>query len=64
MLIQSGQRLFLPNTVTLELEWVLRGYNGFAATQVLAVFDPDLFTPNVQLTSSTPSERRSNGWWR
>ena len=25
LLIESGQNLFLPKTVALELEWVLRG---------------------------------------
>lgn len=39
VLIESGQPLFLPKTVALELEWVLRGYYGFAAEQVLLVFD-------------------------
>lgn len=29
-LIESGQDLFLPKTVALELEWVLRGHYGFA----------------------------------
>ena len=33
-LIESGQALFLPKTVALELEWVLRGYYGFAVDQV------------------------------
>lgn len=38
-LIESGQDLFLPKTVVLELEWVLRGYYGFAVEQVLQVLD-------------------------
>ena len=37
-LIESGKPLFLPKTVALELEWVLRGYYGFGAEQVLQVF--------------------------
>ena len=44
-LIESGQPLFLPKTVALELEWVLRGYYGFAAEQVLLVFDHLLAHP-------------------
>lgn len=36
-LIESGQELFLPKTVALELEWVLRGYYGFAVEAVLQV---------------------------
>ncbi len=37
-LIESGKPLFVPKTVALELEWVLRGYYGFGAEQVLQVF--------------------------
>jgi predicted nucleic-acid-binding protein len=48
-LIESGQPLFLPKTVALELEWVLRGYYGFAAPQVLAVFDVLLGHPSLTL---------------
>ena len=48
-LIESGQPLFLPKTVALELEWVLRGYYGFAAAQVLAVFDLLLGHPTLTL---------------
>ena len=44
-LIESGQSLFLPKTVALELEWVLRGYYGFRAEQVLQVFDHLLAHP-------------------
>ena len=38
-LIESGQPLFLPKTVALELEWVLRGYYGFGVEQVLQVLN-------------------------
>jgi len=38
-LIESGQELFLPKTVALEFEWVLRGYYGFAVESVLQVFE-------------------------
>ena len=48
-LIESGQPLFLPKTVALELEWVLRGYYGFTAPQVLAVFDVLLGHPSLTL---------------
>ena len=44
-LIESGEALFLPKTVALELEWVLRGYYGFAAEQVLQVFEQLLHHP-------------------
>jgi predicted nucleic-acid-binding protein len=48
-LIESGQDLFLPKTVALELEWVLRGYYGFAAEQVLLVFEQLLQHPCLQV---------------
>jgi len=48
-LIESGQKLFLPKTVALELEWVLRGYYGFAAEQVLLVFEQLLHHPYLEL---------------
>ncbi|MCX5954580.1 MAG: type II toxin-antitoxin system VapC family toxin [Cyanobacteria bacterium] len=48
-LIESGQPLFLPKTVALELEWVLRGIYGFTAPQVLAVFDVLLGHPSLTL---------------
>jgi predicted nucleic-acid-binding protein len=38
-LLESGQVLFLPKTVALELEWVLRGYYGFGVERVLQVLD-------------------------
>ena len=44
-LIESGQELFLPKTVALELEWVLRGYYGFAVEPVLQVFEQLLHHP-------------------
>lgn len=44
-LIESGQALFLPKTVALELEWVLRGYYGFAVEQVLQVLEQLLHHP-------------------
>lgn len=51
-LIESGQPLFLAKTVALELEWVLRGYYGFAAAQVDAVFSLLLGLPSL-----TPEDR-------
>lgn len=36
-LIESGRPLMVCKTVILELEWVLRGYYGFAQGEVLAV---------------------------
>ena len=58
-LIESGQPLFLPKTVALDLEWVLRGYYGFAAPLVLAVFDLLLGhpTPHPQPDAAQPRRR-------
>ena len=36
-LIESGQPLMMCKTVILELEWVMRGYYGFAPNEVLRV---------------------------
>ena len=38
-LIESGRPLFVPKTVALELEWVLRGVYGHPAADVARVFD-------------------------
>lgn len=46
-LIESGQALFLPKTVALELEWVLRGYYGFGVNQVLQVMEQLLSHPHL-----------------
>ncbi len=48
-LIESGQDLFLPKTVALELEWVLQGHYGFAVPQVLAVFEVLLGHPSLSV---------------
>lgn len=37
-LIESGRPLMVCKTVVLELEWVMRGYYGFAPQQVAQVF--------------------------
>ena len=46
-LIESGQSLFVPKTVVLELEWVLRGYYGFAPGDVAAVLEQLLSYPSI-----------------
>jgi len=46
-LIESGQPLYLPKTVVLELEWVLRGYYRFAVDDVLRVLDQLLRNPSL-----------------
>ena len=37
-LMESGQPLMVCKSVILELEWVMRGYYGFAQAQVASVF--------------------------
>jgi predicted nucleic-acid-binding protein len=60
-LIESGQKLFLPKTVALELEWVLRGYYGFAAEQVLQVFEQLLQHPCLEIEDRTVVEQALAG---
>lgn len=60
-LIESGQDLFLPKTVALELEWVLRGYYGFAVDQVLQVFDRLLRHTCLQLEDRPVLEQAVEG---
>lgn len=60
-LIESGRDLFLPRTVALELEWVLRGYSGFAAEQLLQVFEQLLRHPCLQLEDRTSIEQAVAG---
>ena len=38
-LLSSGQPLFVPVTVVVELEWVLRGAYGMAAADIAAVLE-------------------------
>jgi len=48
-LIESGKPLFVPTTVALELEWVLRGFYKLSPETVSAVFHHLLAMPQVQL---------------
>jgi predicted nucleic-acid-binding protein len=60
-LLESGQNLFLPKTVALELEWVLRGYYGFGVEQVLQVFDQLLHHGCLQLEDRPALEQAVSG---
>ncbi|MCP9917756.1 type II toxin-antitoxin system VapC family toxin [Cyanobium sp. ATX 6F1] len=60
-LIESGQDLFLPKTVTLELEWVLRGYYGFPVEQVLQVLDQLLSHPCLEIEDRPDQEQAVAG---
>jgi predicted nucleic-acid-binding protein len=46
-LIESGQPLMICKTVALELEWVVRGYYGFAPQEIARVFQHLLGLPHV-----------------
>ena len=48
-LIESGKPLFVPTTVALELEWVLRGFYKLPPDTVATVFSHLLTMPQVQL---------------
>lgn len=61
ILIESGQDLFLPKTVALELEWVLRGYYRFSREQVGLVFDALLNLPTLQLEDRAAIEHALAG---
>ena len=60
-LIESGQELFLPKTVALELEWVLRGYYGFAVESVLQVFEQLLNHPYLSVEDRPDLEQALAG---
>jgi len=48
-LIESGRPLFVPRTVVLELEWVLRGVYGHPSADVVRVFDHLLSLDHVEV---------------
>ena len=60
-LIESGQELFLPKTVALELEWVLRGYYGFGVESVLVVFEQLLNHPCLSVEDRPDLEQALAG---
>jgi len=47
--IANGPSLFVPLTVTLELEWVLRAFYRFDASQIVRVMEHLLGLPNVNV---------------
>jgi predicted nucleic-acid-binding protein len=48
ILVESPQ-LFVPLTVVLELEWVLRAFYGFAAPEFVGVIEHLLGLPNISV---------------
>jgi predicted nucleic-acid-binding protein len=47
--LSSNSRFFVPKTVLLELEWVLRGFYGQARNEILQVFDHLLALPMIRI---------------
>jgi predicted nucleic-acid-binding protein len=56
-LIESGRPLMVCKTVLLELEWVLRGYYGFAQDDIVSVLRHLLSLPHVTVEDRTAVER-------
>ena len=48
-LMESGQPLMVSKSVILELEWVMRGYYGFAQAEVVSVVRHLLEQPNSRI---------------
>ncbi len=48
-LMESGQPLMVSKSVILELEWVMRGYYGFAQAEVASVVRHLLEQPNIRI---------------
>ena len=48
-LMESGKPLMVCKTVLLELEWVMRGYYQFSATQIAGVMNHLLALPHVTI---------------
>jgi len=55
-LIESGQPLMVCKTVILELEWVMRGYYGFAPDEIAAVLRHLLALPHVTIEDRSTVE--------
>ena len=54
--IEQGEPLFVPKTVVLELEWVLRGVYGHLAADVCRVFKHLLALEHVAVEDSATVE--------
>ena len=56
-LIESGQPLMVSKSVVLELEWVMRGYYGFAPGEVAVVFRHLLEQPHITIEDRAAVEQ-------
>jgi predicted nucleic-acid-binding protein len=56
-LIESGQPLMVCKTVILELEWIMRGYYGFAQGEAVSVLRHLLGLPHVTIEDRSTVEQ-------
>jgi predicted nucleic-acid-binding protein len=56
-LIDSGRALMVSKTVVLELEWVMRGYYGFAPADAASVLRHLLGLPHVTIEDRSTVEQ-------
>jgi predicted nucleic-acid-binding protein len=56
-LIDSGQPLMVCKTVILELEWLMRGYYGFAPVEIAAVLEHLFGLPHVTIEDRSSVEQ-------
>ncbi len=56
-LIESGEPLMVCKSVLLELEWVMRGYYGFSATEIATVVQHLLSLPHVEIEDRSAVEQ-------
>lgn len=56
-LIDSGRALMVSKTVVLELEWVMRGYYGFAPADAASVLRHLLSLPHVTIEDRSTVEQ-------
>jgi predicted nucleic-acid-binding protein len=56
-LIDSGQPLMVCKTVILELEWLMRGYYGFAPAEIAAVLEHLFGLPHVTIEDRSSVEQ-------
>ena len=56
-LMESGQPLLVCKTVILELEWIMRGYYGFARAEAVSVLRHLLGLPQVTIEDRSTVEQ-------
>jgi predicted nucleic-acid-binding protein len=61
-LFSEGSMLFVPKSVLLECEWVMRAVYGYAAEQVLQVFEHLVDLPQVRVEDPELIDHVLNGY--